>query len=347
MTSPRRFSLYLPGGTSSWPQRGRPRRRPRRRGQNRSWTRAASPTWSSSRSCRAAARARWLVARTEIGTRLHRGVDRGLADRRGARPAAARGRVVVADRLARRIASPLRELAARRRPHAAKARSSEPCRRTGPPEVVAVAAALNRLAARVRQLLASERDAVADLSHRLRTPVTALRLDTEFVDDPDVARAAARARRRRSSGPSTRSSTTPGARRGRRADGAVLRRRGGSSASGSRSGRRSPRTRAGRCGWRCRDRPLRCPAGRRRPRGRRRRPASTTSSRTPRRGRRRDLGGRRGPTAPSCSPSRTPGPGCRPSTSSTAAVARRLHGPGVGHRPARRAGQRRSLELGR
>jgi signal transduction histidine kinase len=50
-----------------------------------------------------------------------------------------------------------------------------------------MATALNRLADRVGRLLASERDAVADLSHRLRTPVTALRLDTELIQEPEVA----------------------------------------------------------------------------------------------------------------------------------------------------------------
>jgi signal transduction histidine kinase len=54
----------------------------------------------------------------------------------------------------------------------------------GPPETRAVARAMNRMAARIKDLLASEREAVADLSHRLRTPVTALRLDAESITDP-------------------------------------------------------------------------------------------------------------------------------------------------------------------
>ena len=44
-----------------------------------------------------------------------------------------------------------------------------------------MAIALNRLAARIIDLLHAEREAVADLSHRLRTPVTALRLDVEAL----------------------------------------------------------------------------------------------------------------------------------------------------------------------
>ena len=54
----------------------------------------------------------------------------------------------------------------------------------GPPEVADVGRALNRLADRIDQLIAEERETVADLSHRLRTPLTALRLDAEALRDP-------------------------------------------------------------------------------------------------------------------------------------------------------------------
>lgn len=49
----------------------------------------------------------------------------------------------------------------------------------GPPETVELAQALNALAGRIADLLASERAGVADLAHRLRTPLTALRLNLE------------------------------------------------------------------------------------------------------------------------------------------------------------------------
>ncbi len=57
----------------------------------------------------------------------------------------------------------------------------------GPPEVATVAAALNQLAERIGDLLAAERETVADLSHRLRTPLTALRLDVESLPDSPAA----------------------------------------------------------------------------------------------------------------------------------------------------------------
>jgi signal transduction histidine kinase len=59
---------------------------------------------------------------------------------------------------------------------------------TGPREVREVATALNRLAGRIRELIWQERESIADLSHRLRTPLTALRLEAEAVPasaDPD------------------------------------------------------------------------------------------------------------------------------------------------------------------
>jgi signal transduction histidine kinase len=53
----------------------------------------------------------------------------------------------------------------------------------GPPEMRQVSIGLNRLAARIGELLAHERETAADLSHRLRTPLTALRIDAESLQD--------------------------------------------------------------------------------------------------------------------------------------------------------------------
>jgi len=60
----------------------------------------------------------------------------------------------------------------------------------GPPEIRQVSNGLNRLAARIGELLAHERETLADLSHRLRTPLTALRIDAESLsnDEEVIAR---------------------------------------------------------------------------------------------------------------------------------------------------------------
>ena len=90
--------------------------------------------------------------------------------------------LLVADRLARRITRPISELAdaAHRLGQGDLATRVEP---DGPEEVREVGAAINLLAGRIRELLAGEREAVADLSHRLRTPVTALRLEVESLPE--------------------------------------------------------------------------------------------------------------------------------------------------------------------
>ncbi len=58
---------------------------------------------------------------------------------------------------------------------------------SGPPEISAIGATLNRLATRIDELLQAERETVADLSHRVRTPLTALRLNVESLADPEEA----------------------------------------------------------------------------------------------------------------------------------------------------------------
>ncbi|MFE2283728.1 sensor histidine kinase [Streptomyces sp. NPDC059443] len=88
-----------------------------------------------------------------------------VADRLGARVVGATRRLAaVADRLARG------DLAARAEP-------------SGPPELRLVAVELNQLATRIGELLKAERENAADVAHRLRTPVAALRLDAEGLRD--------------------------------------------------------------------------------------------------------------------------------------------------------------------
>lgn len=90
--------------------------------------------------------------------------------------------VLVADRLARSITEPVLELAdgAHRLAEGDLLTQVDP---SGPREVQEVGRAFNRLARRIGRLLAVERESVADLSHRLRTPLTALRLDIDAVED--------------------------------------------------------------------------------------------------------------------------------------------------------------------
>ena len=90
--------------------------------------------------------------------------------------------VIVADQLARSLVRPLAALALA----ADRLASGDLTARatvTGPPEVRRAGSGLNRLAIRIGYLLAHERESVADLSHRLRTPLTALRIDAESLRD--------------------------------------------------------------------------------------------------------------------------------------------------------------------
>lgn len=91
--------------------------------------------------------------------------------------------VAIADWLGRSVVRPVRELAATAR-RVSEGHLDTRVAPAGPPEVQDVGRALNGLAGRIRELLAAEREMVADLSHRLRTPLTALRLDADGVSDP-------------------------------------------------------------------------------------------------------------------------------------------------------------------
>jgi signal transduction histidine kinase len=91
--------------------------------------------------------------------------------------------VFLADRMARSIVRPAKALAdaAGRLGEGDLSVRIEP---EGPPEIELAAVAFNRLGSRVGDLLAPERELVADLSHRLRTPLTSLRLNAEGIADP-------------------------------------------------------------------------------------------------------------------------------------------------------------------
>lgn len=94
--------------------------------------------------------------------------------------------LLVSSRLSRWVVDPLRRLDS----HAAKlgrgdlrARADT---RAGPSEVVALATTFNEMADRLDELVTSQRRFVADASHQLRTPLTALRLRLENLHSDDM-----------------------------------------------------------------------------------------------------------------------------------------------------------------
>lgn len=86
--------------------------------------------------------------------------------------------VFVADRIARGVVVPTRALAQAAQ-RVARGDLETRVSPAGPAEVLEVGRAFNLLVGRITELLTTEREAAADLSHRLRTPLTALRLDVE------------------------------------------------------------------------------------------------------------------------------------------------------------------------
>ncbi len=88
--------------------------------------------------------------------------------------------VIVAVQLTRSLVRPLRNVAlAAEQLSAGDLQARAPI--DGPPEIRQVSTGLNGLAERISDLLAHERETLADLSHRLRTPLTALRIDAESL----------------------------------------------------------------------------------------------------------------------------------------------------------------------
>ncbi|MEV3971118.1 HAMP domain-containing sensor histidine kinase [Streptomyces sp. NPDC050698] len=87
------------------------------------------------------------------------------------------GSVAVADRLGVRMVRPAQRLAEGAH-DLGEGRLGARVPEEGPPELRLAAVAFNSMADQVVQLLANERELAADLSHRLRTPLTVLRLNT-------------------------------------------------------------------------------------------------------------------------------------------------------------------------
>jgi signal transduction histidine kinase len=96
--------------------------------------------------------------------------------------------MIIADQLARWTVRPVAALASTaNRLSSGQLLARAPV--TGPREVVEVGVAMNRLAKRINELLDDEREQVADLSHRLRTPVAAVKLAVEALpESPEATR---------------------------------------------------------------------------------------------------------------------------------------------------------------
>ncbi len=94
--------------------------------------------------------------------------------------------VLVADRLARTLVRSTQDLAfaARRLGDGDLEAAVEP---NGPDELVELAGAFNDLGSQVSSMLERERELVAELSHRLRTPLTKLRMRLDQVTDAELA----------------------------------------------------------------------------------------------------------------------------------------------------------------
>jgi len=95
---------------------------------------------------------------------------------------------IVADRMGRAVVTPITDLvdATHRLGRGELSVEVDP---RGPSELAEVGAAFNALTGQVTSLMDRERETAADLSHRLRTPLTALKLDIEAVSGQvDVSR---------------------------------------------------------------------------------------------------------------------------------------------------------------
>lgn len=117
---------------------------------------------------------------------LSRGVRSAWIVLSGVAAALVVGSVIVADRLAARVVGSARTLA-----KAATILGGGDLRTRidpqGPPELREAGRAFNTMADRVEALLAAERELLADLSHRLRTPLTAMRLNAAALGPEPAA----------------------------------------------------------------------------------------------------------------------------------------------------------------
>ncbi|NBM20849.1 HAMP domain-containing sensor histidine kinase [Streptomyces sp. GC420] len=96
------------------------------------------------------------------------------------------GSVAIADRLGVRMVQPAQRLAGAAQ-DLGEGRLGARVPEDGPTELRSAAVAFNAMADQVVQLLANEREMAADLSHRLRTPLTVLRLNAASLGEGPAA----------------------------------------------------------------------------------------------------------------------------------------------------------------
>lgn len=97
------------------------------------------------------------------------------------------GAVLITDRLSRPARRALRALADTA-VEIGEGRLNARIRVHGPRDLVVLGESINAIGERVQGLLTKEREMAADVSHRLRTPLTALRLDAEPLPGPEGER---------------------------------------------------------------------------------------------------------------------------------------------------------------
>ncbi|MFF5259343.1 sensor histidine kinase [Actinomadura viridis] len=187
----RRMTLHLPGGTvipkaAGEGSRARPGQVAEATRRGRAYTTRITGGWTLLQPV-ALEDGRTAVVEVVIpDADLSRGVGKAWLLMTAVAAALVAGSVAVADRLGARMIRSTRRLA-----EVAAAFGDgdlgiriEP---DGPPELVEAGLAFNAMADHVVQLLAAEREMAADLSHRLRTPLAALRLNAEALGDGPVA----------------------------------------------------------------------------------------------------------------------------------------------------------------
>lgn len=87
--------------------------------------------------------------------------------------------------MARRVARPLSQLAASAT-EAARGGSASRVPEDGPDDVRRAARAFNAMTDQVRRTLQSQRQLLSAVGHDLRTPITAMRINSEFIEDEDL-----------------------------------------------------------------------------------------------------------------------------------------------------------------